>query len=162
MWPMLTDLLGGYKVDNTTALQKMRDFIATFPDADILSQLTIDYTDKVPDCAGLFPNGLVEISFDRDILGNVETRNQYNFALYTNFTKSPDEDEGATLNAEWLESFQLWVQRKSALREAPTFGDYPHTETMSAQNGAIYSADDEGTALYVIQINAAFTLRHEA
>lgn len=149
-------------MDNQTALQKMRDFIRTFPDADILAQLTIDYTDKLPDCGGLFPNGLVEINRTRDILGNVETRNQYNFALYTNFAKSPDEDEGATLNAEWLESFQLWVQRKSALREAPTFGDYPQNETMVAQNGAIYAVDDEGTALYVIQINADFTLKHEA
>jgi hypothetical protein len=34
---------------DATALEKMRAFIATFPDWDVLSQLTIDYTDKVPD-----------------------------------------------------------------------------------------------------------------
>lgn len=138
-------------------LQTMRDFVAQFPDWDILSHLTIDYTDQVPDCAGLFPGGMVEISRHRDILGRAWVRNQYNFALYTNMAKAPDEDVGATLNADWVMAFQQWVQRQSMLGLAPTFGDVPREETLRAQNGAIYSADDEGTALYVIQISATYT-----
>lgn len=142
-------------MDNT--LQIMRDFVAQFPDWDILSSLTIDYTDQVPDCAGLFPNGMVELSRHKDILGRVWARNQYNFALYTNMAKSPDEDEGATFNADWMVGFQEWVQRQSILGLAPTFGDLPREEAITAQNGAIYSVDDEGTALYVVQINVTYT-----
>lgn len=139
-----------------TALEKMRDFIAEFPDWDILSQLTIDYTDKVPDCAGLFPNGLVEVSRNYDIIGGASVTNQYNFALYTVMAKAPNEDEGATINAEWTLAFQQWVQAMSITHQAPVFGDEPNLERITAQNGAIYSADDEGTAVYAIQLSVTF------
>ena len=141
----------------TTALEKMRAFIESFPDADILGALTIDYTDSVPNSGGLFPSGLVEVSRRRDILGNVTVTNQYNFALYTMLEKSPDEDAGASINAEWQLAFQEWVQGQSARGLAPTFGDDPREERITAQNGTIYSAEGEGTALYVIQLSATFT-----
>jgi hypothetical protein len=105
----------------------------------------------------LFPNGLVEVSRNYDILGNASVVNQYNFALYTVMEKAPNEDEGATDNAEWTLAFQQWVQAQSVRHLAPTFGDEPLTERMTAQNGAIYSADDDGTAVYVIQLSATFT-----
>lgn len=138
------------------ALAKMRDFVAEFPDWDILGNLTIDYTDNVPDCAGLFPGGLVEVARHVDIVGNRWVENQYNFALYTNLEKAPNEDEGATYNADWVMSFQEWVQEQSVLGRAPMFGDTPSAERITAQNGAIYSAEDEGTALYVVQIAVNF------
>lgn len=141
---------------DVTALEKMRAFIATFPDWDVLSQLTIDYTDKVPDCAGLFPSGLVEVSRTYDILGNASVTNQYNFALYAVMEKAPNEDVGATDNAEWTMAFQQWVQAMSTTHRAPTFGDDPMREVITAQNGAIYSADDEGTAVYAIQLSVTF------
>lgn len=136
----------------STELQKMRDFIASYPDFDILGQLQIDYTDKVPNSAGLFPGGLVEVSRDRDVLGNVEVVNQLNFALYALFEKAPDDDAIATLNAEWEIGFQQWVQAQSMQGNAPVFGDVPRRESITAQNGAIYSADEEGTAIYAIQL----------
>lgn len=136
-----------------TALETMRGFIESFPDFDVLSQLEIDYTDKIPNAAGLFPSGLVEVSRRYDLLGNVSITNQYNFALYTALEKW----QGAEDNAEWQMAFQEWVQEQSAKGLAPTFGDDPRTETITAQNGQLYSADEEGTALYVIQINVMFT-----
>lgn len=139
-----------------TALEKMRGFVESYPGFDILGSLAIDYTDQVPDNGGLFPAGLVEIARRRDILGNVTVTNQCNFALYTVFAKSADEDEGATYNAEWLIDFQQWVQEMSARRQAPVFGDDPKAEQITAQNGTIYSADEEGTAMYVIQISVEF------
>lgn len=145
----------------STALEKMRAFVESFPDFDVLgSGLSVDYADRVPDCAGLFPSGLVEVRRRRDLLGNVETDNQYNFALYMVMGKSPGDDAAATLNAEWAMAFQEWVQDQSARGLAPTFGDYPRQERVQAQNGAIYSADAEGTAVYAIQISASFTKRH--
>ena len=140
-----------------TALEKMRGFVESYPNADVLGELSIDYTDNVPNNGGLFPSGLVEINRRRDLLGNVTVVNQYNFALYTVFEKSADEDAGATLNAEWLMDFQQWVQAMSVTRQAPVFGDEPRMEQIVAQNGTIYSAEDEGTAMYVIQISATFT-----
>jgi hypothetical protein len=131
----------------------MREFVQSYPDYDVLSRLDIDYTDKVPNSGGLFPSGMVEVSRRSDLLGNVTVTNQLNFALYTTLEKW----EGSFDNAEWQLGFQQWVQAQSALGLAPTFGDEPRTETITAQNGQLYSADDEGTALYVVQINVTFT-----
>lgn len=139
------------------ALEKMRDFVASYPDADIFEKFSIDYTDNVPDNGGLFPTGLVEVSRTKDLLGNVTVRNQYNFALYTLFTKSPGDDMGATYNAEWVMGFQEWVQQQSALGLAPQFGDIAREEEITAENGQVHSADNEGTALYAVQISVRFT-----
>jgi hypothetical protein len=136
-----------------TALEKMRAFVASYPDHDILARLDVDYTDKVPNAAGLFPSGLVEVSRTRDILGDVTVENQLNFALYTTLEKFED----GTDNAEWQLAFQEWVQEQSALGLVPAFGDEPRTERIQAQNGQLYSADEEGTALYAIQISVNYT-----
>jgi hypothetical protein len=136
-----------------TALEKMRAFVASYPDHDILARLDVDYTDKVPNAAGLFPSGLVEVSRTRDILGDVTVENQLNFALYTTLEKYED----GTDNAEWQLAFQQWVQEQSALGLAPAFGDDPRTERIQAQNGQLYGADEEGTALYAIQISVNYT-----
>ena len=148
-------------MSDTTALEKMRAFVAGFPQADVLAELAIDYADRIPDAAGLFPSGLVEVRRRPDLLGNVTVENQYNFALYTVLPKAPGDDAGATLNAEWCMAFQEWVQEQSVLGLAPTFGDDPRTERITAQNGAIYSADAEGVAVYAIQISVSFTRHYE-
>ena len=152
---------GGFEEPPETALERMRAFVASFPYADILGVLAIDYADRVPDTAGLFPGGLAELRRRTDLLGNVEVESQYNFALYAVMSKAPGDDAGATLNAEWAMAFQEWVQEQSARGLAPTFGDEPRQERITAQDGAIYSADPEGTAVYAIQISARFTKRYE-
>ena len=144
-----------------SALDLMREFVESYPDADMLSALNIDYTDKIPNCAGLFPDGLVEVSRHYDIFGNAYVTNQYNFALYTLMEKAPGEDAGAEANAEWQMGFQEWVQRQSIYGNVPVFGDEPRSERIVAQNGAIYSADDEGTAVYAIQIAVTFVRHYE-
>lgn len=138
-------------------LDQMRTFIKSYPDADILSSLSIDYTDSIPNNGGLFPSGLVEVRRSADIMGNISVENQYNFALYTVFEKAPREDSGATFNADWLMGFQEWVQEQSICGLAPIFGDDPKSERIIAQNGSIYSADEEGVAIYAIQISVSFT-----
>lgn len=143
-----------------TALETMRAFVASYPDADILSTLAIDYTDQVPDMGGIFPQGLVEVARQADILGNVTVTNQLNFALYTVLTKAPEDDAGATYNAEWVLDFQQWVQAQSITHQAPTFGDVPHMEQIAAQNGEIYSADAEGVAIYAIQVSVIYQKKY--
>jgi hypothetical protein len=49
------------------------------------------------------------------------------------------------------------VQEQSVLHLAPAFGDVPHTERVEAKNGEIYSADQEGVAIYAIQISVTYT-----
>lgn len=143
------------------ALEKMREFVAGYPGADILSQLDIDYTDEVANAGGLFPSGLVEVRRRAFIDGTREVVNQYNFALYARFEKPAEAHAAAAENAAWLMGFQEWVQGQSAMGLAPVFGDDPRSEQIAANNGELYSASDEGTALYVIRISVRFTKRYE-
>ena len=139
-----------------TAIEKIRDFVKRYPGADIFRDFHVDYTDQIPCNGGVFPSGLVEISRRRDILGNTTVMNQYNFGLYYVFEKSPGDDVGAAENADWVMDFQEWVQKQSISGNAPIFGDEPNSETITAQNGVLYGADEEGTAMYMVQLTVQF------
>lgn len=138
------------------ALEKIREFVGSYPGADILSEFSVDYTDQIPANGGIFPSGLVEISRRSDILGNVTVANQYNFGLYYRFEKAPGDDIQATINADWVMDFQGWVQAQSVMGLAPVFGDVPQQEKIIAQNGVLYAAEDEGVATYMVQLSVQF------
>lgn len=144
-----------------TALEKIKDFIRKYPGADIFRDFHVDYADQIPFNGGVFPSGLVEVSRKRDIVGNVTVTNQYNFGLYYVFEKSPGDDAGAMENADWLMDFQEWVQEQSVLGAAPVFGDDPKSEKITAQNGVLYDADEEGTAMYMVQLSVQFIKNYE-
>lgn len=144
-----------------TALEKIRDFVRQYPGADIFRDFHVDYTDQLPFNGGVFPSGLVDVSRSLDILGNTTVINQYNFGLYYVFEKSPGDDVGAMENADWLMDFQEWVQEQSVTGAAPTFGDDPKSETITAQNGVLYDADEEGTAMYMVQLTVQFKKNYE-
>lgn len=139
-----------------TALEKIRDFVKSYPGSDIFLDFHVDYTDQIPFNGGVFPSGLVEVSRKKDILGNATVTNQYNFGLYYVFEKSPGDDAGAEVNANWVMDFQEWVQEQSIIGAAPIFGDDPKSEKIIAQNGVLYDADEEGTAMYMVQLSVQF------
>ena len=145
--------------DVVTALEKIRDWIAEYPNFNVLSTFQVDYTDQIPANGGIFPSGLVEVRRTEDILGNVEVENQYNFGLYYVFEKAPGDDIGATVNADWIMDFQEWVQEQSIQGQVPVFGD--KTTVAMAQNGVLYAADEEGTATYMVQLSVLFKKRFE-
>lgn len=144
-----------------TALEKIREWIKTYPGCSQLQELSVDYTDEVPANGGVNPSGLLEVSRKRDILGNVTVLNQYSFTLYFVFAKAPGDDVGAEENAQWLMDFQDWVQRQSITGKAPVFGGDPRRETIKAQNGSLFTADSEGTAVYSAQLSVQFIKRYE-
>lgn len=139
-----------------TALEKVRTWIAAYPDFDILGEFRVDYTDQAPGNGGIFPSGIVEVERRRDIMGSVSVTNQYNFGIYCVLEKAPGDDIGASVNADWIMGFQEWVQEQSVLGLAPMFGDEPRHEKITAQNGVLYEANDEGTATYMVQLSAQF------
>lgn len=142
-------------------LEKIREWISTYPGTSKLRGLKVDYYSQDPNNGSIDPSGLVEISRTEDILGNTTVENQYNFALYYVFVKDPGDDTGAAENADWIMEFQRWVQEQSIRHLVPTFGDEPRKETIKAQNGALYAADEEGTAIYTVQLSINFTKYYE-
>lgn len=144
-----------------TELEIIRAWIATYSGYGELTDFYADYTEATPSNGGVFPGGLSEISRTTDIIGNVRVTNQYNFSLYFVFAKAPGDDMGAAKNAEWLMALQEWVQAQSATGQAPVFGDIPKEEKIMAQNGTLYGTDDEGTAMYSVQLSVQFIKKYE-
>lgn len=138
------------------ALETVRDWLTTFPQFNVLTGFQVDYTDKIPSTGGILPDGLVELSRRQDIVGNVTVTNQYNFGLYYVFEKAPNDDVGAAENADWIVDLQEWVQEQSATGAAPVFGDDPREERITAQNGTLMEANEEGTGVYVVQMSVRF------
>lgn len=144
-----------------TALEKVKKWLAAYPEFDILGNFRVDHTDQISANGGIFPSGLVEVERRKDIMGNVTVTNQYNFGLYYVFEKAPGDDVGATINADWIMGFQEWAQEQSVTGQAPIFGDEPNAERITAQNGVLYESDEEGTATYMVQLTIQFTKKYE-
>lgn len=143
-----------------TALDKVREWVSSYPDFDILGSFQVDYTDQVPANGGIFPSGLVEVERREDLLGNVAVTNQYNFGVYCVLEKPPGDDVGAAINADWVMGFQEWVQEQSILGSAPKFGNTEEKDVIRAQNGVLYDTD-EGVATYMVQLSVQFKKRFE-
>lgn len=144
-----------------TDLEKIRNWLATYAATDRLQSFRVDYLTKDPESGSIRPSGLVEISLTEDLLGNVTTENQYNFGLYYILAKTAEDDTGAEANAQWVLGLQQWVQQQSIQHLAPTFGDEPQRERMTAQNGVLYAENEDGTATYLVQLSANFTKFYE-
>lgn len=141
-------------IKKVTPLETIKNWIATYPGHNILNDFCVDYTDQIPFNGGIFPAGLTEVSRIQDVSGDIIVQNQYNFGLYYVFEKSPGDETGAEINADWLMEFQEWVQEQSILGKVPKFGD--KTTAITAQNGSLYDAGAEGTATYMVQLSVSY------
>lgn len=140
-----------------TDLERLTTWLQTWDGYSALRDMQIDYTDQIPGIFGLFPTGLTTTGSEDYIDGSRILFNQYNFAVYTVFTKAPGDGIGSAGNAEWVMDLQRWIQEQSMAHGAPTFGNVDQgLEEISASNGQLYDADAEGTALYMVQITASF------
>ena len=144
-----------------TALETMTEFIGSFPDFDILDAFHVDYIDQLPSNGGIRPSGLEELERRYDIFGNCTIRNRLNFAIYAVFPRAPGDDTGSKQNAEWVVAFQDWIQTQSASGAAPAFGDIPRRERITASNGELFEANDEGLAIYMVQLGVEYYKRIE-
>lgn len=143
-------------------LEQVITWLRTYEGHDILKDWHVDYTDQVPSCGAVFPPGLQEIERRTYITGAVCVTNQSNFGLYFTFAKSAGDDEGAKINADWVNDFQHWVQEQSTHGLAPNFGDAEESVIARAQNGVLYEAEAEGTATYMVVLSLRYTKTYES
>ena len=141
-----------------TDLEKVKNWLLTYPDWDAGALSYIDYTDAVPGNTGLFPRGLEEVSRREDVLGNRMVKNRYHFALY----RVTRQQARTGKDAAWLLDFQNWVQQQWAAGLAPRFGDVEAEERIRAEGGKLHKADAAGSATYVVTLTAEFTRRYDA
>ncbi|OUP22968.1 hypothetical protein [Gemmiger sp. An194] len=149
-------------MDQKSDLDRLREWLGTYPGYDLAANMLVDYLDSIPGSKSLRPGGLVEISRNEDILGNVTVSNQYNFGLYIAVAKSPGDGASAAYNADWVLDFQRWVQQQSITHRAPTFGNIDQQqERIKAQNGELYDTDQDGVGLYIVALSAEFKEKYE-
>lgn len=141
-----------------TEIQKMREWLLTYPGMPQDDKFQIDYYSNDPSNASLTPNGLIEVGRNEYNDGMLAVTNQLNFNLEIIMSKPPDHSEDSASNAEWLLNLQKWVQRQSVLRKAPTFGNIDqHDEVIRAQNGSVLeSVDEGGVFLYLVTISVQY------
>lgn len=139
-------------------LEKVRQWVQTFPLWEEGQLLYIDHTGCVPGNSGLFSQGAQELARLTDILGNTTVRCRCSFSLYRVTT---GQEDGAA-NAQWLLAFQNWVQEQSVLGLAPVFGDAPEQERLWAQKGRLKQADQTGTGIYSVELIAEYVKKFTA
>lgn len=139
-------------------IQTIKDWIATFPGYEKLGDMQVDFLAPLPGSNSIAPSGLVEVSRTEDIMGNYTVQNQYNFSLFFVFYR-PEGGEETEDNAEWVLNFQEWVQEQDIRGKTPTFGN--RTISTVAQNGMLYTADEEGTGVYMVQLSVNYEKRFE-
>lgn len=132
-------------------LERIRQWLSTYPGMEQLQSLRLDYYDPRGDNS-IAAAGLTEISRTEDVCGNLVIENRYSFGLYYTLAQEAD----ALTNAHWILAFQQWVQQQDLGHLAPTFGDSPLSERISAGNGALYAADSSGTVTYLLLLTVNF------
>lgn len=142
-------------------LDRIREWLNKYPGFDRLQDLRVDYYSQQPDNGSIDPSGAQIISITENIMGTKTVEMQYNFGLYFVLAKDPGDEYTAVDNAAWVMDFQRWVNEQSILRLAPTFGDVPRAETIKAQNGAVTAADNDGVAIYMVQLSVNFIKIYE-
>lgn len=143
-------------------LDRLREWLGTYPGYDLKGNMLVDYLDKVPGAKSLSPGGLEEISRAENIWGETTVQSRYNFGLYITVEKAPGDDVGAAYNADWVLDFQKWVQAQSVSGLTPTFGNIEQSkEQMKAENGALYETDQEGVGVYVVALSVEFKTKYE-
>ena len=137
-----------------TSIEKMRDFILTCPFIkDFTNGILIDWHNQ--NKFGLVPTGQTTISREEDITGAIIAHKQYNFSLYAqNFTI---DDVIRVETIGFLDRFTEWIEEQSVNGTAPTFGDDPTAEEITAQNGMLFELYEDGQrGRYQLQISVTF------
>lgn len=134
-------------------LSKLRSFILSYPRWEEGKLLFMDSTDGVAGNGGLFPEGITQVAFREDVVGNRLVDMRLQVCLY----RCGNEEE---TDAPWLLDFQNWVAAQSAMRTAPRFGDIPCKERLYAQKGKLSQRRSNGN-IYSVLLTAEFTKLYE-
>ncbi len=139
------------EVEKITELEKLRQFLLTYPNWEAGKLLYIDRCDGGQQ--GLFPQGVEEVARHTDVLGNTKIHCRLKFILYRSAGERAED-------AAWLLAFQKWLGQMSAQGKAPQFGDAPGQERLKAEKGHFDKARGNG-GLYAVTLTAEFVKIYE-
>ena len=117
----------------------------------------VDYTPATPDCGGMYPGGVEELSRQKDVLDRVTVKNRCRFTVLRTVAAQQDK----TQHAQWMQEFAHWIQEQSARGNCPVFGDDPAGECIRAQQGKLSQVNSTGVSKYTVEITVDFTKIYE-
>lgn len=132
------------------ALDKIREWLATYPGWQKGITLFVDYLGCVPGCAALYPQGVEVLERREDVLGGVRTRNRLRCMVY----RVAAQEEDFEKDARWTEGFCTWVRQQSDAGLAPRLGD--GKEWIQAKNGRLVRVPSAGTGVYGVELVAEY------
>lgn len=134
-----------------TDMETMRQWILQYPGWSAGQELLTDALGTQPDCAGLYANGVEDISAWEDVNGNALVQRRYRFTLYRMTEKNC---------AGWLMGLQNWVSRQNALGLTPAFGNVPSSRRITADGGKWKEIPSAGCRIYSVNLTAEFICRY--
>ena len=119
-------------------LEKLRQFLLGFPGWD--GDLSADFTQDGPGCAGRFPAGVEEIARRTDLLGRMQVDYRCRFTLYKRM--QPGQD-----SARWLLDFQDWVTAQDT--------------AVQVEKAKAQEVSKLGTGLCTVNLTVCFTKEYD-
>lgn len=135
-------------------ITKIREFILGYPNINGFSESEINW-DDADSGYGIIPVSENIVGHTEDITGDAILYKQYNVLLYSSVFTTNDVVRLETTG--WIEKFTEWIETQSVMGTAPTLGDNPDTEHITAQNGMSFELSDDGqSGRYQIQIQCFY------
>lgn len=115
-----------------------------------LSEIRTDLTEEQPSSYALAAAGNSKI--EEDILGNCTYQNSYVF--YARELASNEIDRADT--HEFLDRLKEWIEEKNASGDLPSLPDGYTAEGIEVSNAMLFGIDENGVALYQVQIQLTY------
>jgi len=120
-----------------------------------LSEIRTDLTEEQPSSYALAAAGNSKIS--EDILGNRTYQNSYIF--YARESAGNEVDRADT--HKFLDDFREWLEEKNVQRDLPVLTDGYESDHIEVSNAMLFDVDENGLALYQIQIQFIYKKRSD-
>lgn len=140
-----------------SVLETLQAWLCTCPHFPLGLSWSYDHVGAAPGSIGLYPLGMEEKQYRRDILGNVRAVYQQQFQLQV--VTCPDPKGGNAAAA--LLAFQHWVAQQCAQGNTPVFGDVPEEEKILAEKGKLASVSKAGSCKYTVRLTVRFVKNFE-
>lgn len=130
-------------------LETLRLWLQSWPGWEEMV-LRLDGLEQRPGCAGLYPQGLEQRQWQKDLQGNVLCRLRLHLRLRL-CTEDPEGWAGKLLR------LQQWIMTE----RPPVLGCLPQQEQVAAQKGRLVKSAGPGLWLYELPLWADYTVYRE-
>lgn len=129
-------------------MDELEILIQWLKQCDVLAAVPIgvDYLDKIPPAASVYPQGMTVLWRKEDVLGRWQARYRLRCTVSVRVAKSADGYDAARA---WLE-LQKWVQ----LHPAPALGE---EQISHMEQGRLAKENGDGTAVYRAVLTVEYT-----